>query len=207
MAGLHTRKTVIIGYTVGFVAILGCALIKQKENGATHADALATELDVPVSETSATFEEAVEKRFKKRPTQNRSRFPVDVAATPKQGTYHIYTAQGLDDFVASHTDKPVVVKFANKKACSPCKALEPTYLLSAKFLSDKAYFAEIDENEFDDLEYFAEIAPKIPVFKIYIDGDVMPAIEFQGLRSRTHIQEELAKVPEERRKRAMRSRI
>lgn len=207
MAGLHTRKTVILAYTVGFVMILGCLLIKQKENAATQADTIATELDVPASETSATFEEAVEKRLTKRPTKNRSRFPIDVAATPEQGVYHIYTAQGLDDFVAAHTDKPVVVKFANKKACSPCKALAPTYLLSAKFLPDKAYFAEIDENEFDDLEYFAEIAPIIPAFKIYIDGDVMPVIEFQGLRSRTHISEELAKVPEERRKRAMRSRL
>lgn len=202
MAGLHTRKTVILAYTVGLVTIMGCLLIKQKENAAAPSRALATELDVDSTGDAKTFESVVEKKLNKRPTKNRSRFPVDVAATPEQGVYHIYTAQGLDDFVATHTDKPVVVKFANKKACSPCKALAPTYLLSAKFLPNKAYFAEIDENEFDDLEYFAELAPIIPAFKIYIDGDVMPAIEFQGLRSRTHIQEELAKVPEARRKRA-----
>lgn len=208
MAGLHTRKTVILAYTVGFVTIVGCLLIKQKENAAAPSSTIATELDVSTTDDAKSFESVIEKKFNKRPTKNRSRFPVDVATAPEQGVYHIYTAQGLDDFVATHTDKPVVVKFANKKACSPCKALAPTYLLSAKFLPDKAYFAEIEENEFDDLEYFAELAPIIPAFKIYVNGELVPVKEFQGLRSRTHIKEELEQVQqEETRKRAMRSRL
>lgn len=203
MASLHSRKTVIFGYTVGFMAILGCLLMKQKEQATAHADTMATELDAATTDEKS-FESVIEKRFK-RPTKNRALFPVDVSAAPVDGVYHIYTAQGLDDFVATHADKPVVVKFANKKACSACKgALAANYLLSAKFLPGEAYFAEIDETEFDDLEYFAELAPIIPAFKIYIDGDMIPAIEFQGLRSRTQIQEELTKVPEERRKRALR---
>lgn len=201
MAGLHTRKTVIVGYSVGFVAILGCLLIKQKENAAAPSRAMATELDVDTTDDAKSFEPSVGQKYKptKKPTQFRA---------PVQGVYHIHTGQELVDFVAKHTDKPVVVKFANKKACSPCKALAPTYLLSAKFLPDKAYFAEIEENEFDDLEYFAELAPIIPAFKIYVNGELVPVKEFQGLRSRTHIKEELEQVQqEETRKRAMRSRL
>ncbi len=201
MAGLHTKKTVIVAYTIGFVAIMGCLIIKQKPQAAETSEQLATELDLPVEEVSEqpkTFAQVVEQRLKpKRVVKNRSRFPLDVAEAPEQGVYNIYTAQGLDDFITSHTDKPVVVKFANKKACSPCKALEPTYLLSAKFLAHKAYFAQIDEGEFDDVDYFFELAPIIPAFKIYIDGEVVAAKEFQGLRSRTHIKEEIEDAQQE----------
>lgn len=207
MAGLHTRKTVIIGYTVGFVTILACLIIKQKATSLTPSDNLATEVDVPAtSDKPETFAAAVEQRLqkRKRETKDRARFPVDVS-NPINDVYHIYTAQGLEDFVTSHADKPVVVKFANNKACSPCKAVAATYLLSAKWLKD-AYFAEIDEGEFDDLDYFAELAPTIPAFKIYVDGEFTPVKEFQGLRNRTHLRDELKEVEEgQRRKRARRS--
>jgi thiol-disulfide isomerase/thioredoxin len=209
MNGLHTKKTIVLAYTVSFLAILGCLLLKQRADEVASSDSMATELDLPeVSQAPTTFEEAVQKKLA-RPTKNRARFPVDVSATPENNVYHIYTAQGLDDFVTMHTDKPVVVKFANKKACSPCKATEPTYLLSAKWLDKDAYFADIDENEFDDLEYFAELAPTVPAFKIYVDGELTPVKDFQGLKTRTRIRDELKDVEQEqmRKKAAARSKL
>src|SRR4029078_6400062 len=128
---------------------------------------MATEVD---ADEPKTFEQVIEEKFAEKPTAKE--YPPEVVTLSSEGVYPIHTKQGLEDFIAdqNHWDKPVIVKFANNKACDPCKALRPNYLLSAKFLADKAYFVEVEENEFDDLGYFDQIAPRIPAFIIYKNG-------------------------------------
>lgn len=176
MVNMSTRNLIILVFIVACIALVSMHLMNKRseESAALNAKLVTVVEPVPVDDIPG-----------KKTT--------DDLKTPKaaQVVREIASKADLDELL-SNTDKPVVVKFF-ATWCPPCRGIKALYEASAGELSHKAYFAEINIDQFDDKAHLASFnVQTIPTIIFFKNGN--EAKRLQGIRNKAHIEEQLASL-------------
>ncbi|MBS1986449.1 thioredoxin fold domain-containing protein [Candidatus Dependentiae bacterium] len=155
MQSISNFRMIMLVFIIACIGILTFHLINRREADRTSFS--NTELVTVVEAEEIPAE---------RPAQPSTEVKPAKAAQTLQ---EITNKAELDELL-SNTDKPVVVKFF-ATWCPPCKALTPIYKASAGELSHKAYFAEIDIDQFAEKDHLDSLGVQsLPTIILFKDG-------------------------------------